>query len=120
MLKLAIGLFIVGALFGAIVLIAILRNKPTPKPVVFIHGGFVALALVLLLITVFTGKTNLLIDISVALFVLAALGGFTLFFIDMQNKPIPKLLAIIHPLVAATALVLLIIGVVAPPTLILS
>lgn len=109
MLTLIIGLFVIGAIFGAIVLTAILRNKPTPKPMVFIHGAFVATALVLLLIVFFTGTTSGLLKVSLAMFILAALGGFTLLFIDLQNKPVPKALAMMHPLLAATALVLLIV-----------
>jgi hypothetical protein len=112
LLKMVIGLFIIGAIFGAVILAAVLRNKPTPKPVVFIHGAFVATALVLLLIAFFkAGQTGKLLEFSLGFFVIAALGGFTLFFIDMQKKPIPKLLAVLHPLLAATGLVLLIIYV---------
>jgi len=111
MLYLAIALFALAAVFRLIVLTAILRNKPTPKPAVFIHGG---LAVTALLIVIFyiaenAGSGPIL---SVVLFVLAALGGLTLFTIDMQKKPIPKWIALVHPLVAVVALVTLILYVV--------
>lgn len=111
LLKIAIALFIIGAIFGLIVLTAILRNQPTPKPVVLFHGLFVATALVLVLIAFFTGQQDKLLLISLGLFVIAAIGGFTMLFTDLLNKPIPKWLAIIHPLVAASGLVVLIVYV---------
>jgi hypothetical protein len=111
MLKLAIVLFVLAAIFGLIVLIAILRNKPTPKPVVFIHGGVAAVAL--LLVILFTaGSSGEGPILSLVLFIIAALGGFTLFATDMRKKPIPKWLAMLHPLAAVAGLISLIIFVV--------
>ena len=110
MLTTAIGLFVLAAIFGAVALIAILKNKPTPKPAVFIHGGVAAIALLLVILSV-AGSTGPSPIVSLALFIIAALGGFTLFAIDIQKKPVPKLLALVHPLVAAVGLVLLILFV---------
>lgn len=111
LLKIAIALFIIGAIFGLIVLTAVLRNRPTPKPVVLFHGLFVATALVLVLITVLTGQTDKLLVSSLVLFIIAAFGGFTLLFNDLLKKPIPKWLAVLHPLIAATGLIALIVYV---------
>lgn len=111
MLISAIVLFIIAAIFGLIILTSILKNKPTPKPIVFIHGPLAAIALILVIsYMVIQGASPLLIT-SVVLFVLAALGGLTLFTIDMRNKPIPKLLAMLHPLIAVAGLIVLIIYV---------
>lgn len=112
MLKFAIVLFILAAVFGLIALLAILKNKPTPKPAVFIHGGLAAFALILLILFT-TGGAGPTPIASLVLFVAAALGGFVLFAMDMQKKPIPKPLAVIHPLVAAIGLILLILFVAA-------
>lgn len=110
MLITAIVLFALAAVFGLVVLTAILKNKPTPKPAVFVHGGLAAVALLLVIIFV-AGSTGASPTTSLVLFILAALGGFTLFAIDMQKKPVPKWLAFVHPIVAAIALVLLIVFV---------
>lgn len=110
MLYVAIGLFVLAAVFGLIVLTAILRNKPTPKPAVFIHGGIAVIALLIVIFYIAQHGSGPIL--SVTLFILAALGGLTLFTIDMQKKPIPKLIAIIHPLVAAAGLVALILYVI--------
>lgn len=109
MLGVAIFLFIVAASFGLIILTAILKNQPTPKPVVFTHGPVAAIALILTILYYFQGHQDTLLLTSIVIFVLAALGGLTMFTIDMSKKPIPKALAIIHPLAAATALVMLVV-----------
>jgi FtsH-binding integral membrane protein len=110
MLYLAIGLFVLAAIFGLIVLTAVLRDQPTPKPAVFIHGGVAAIAL--LLVIFYIAKNNGSGPIwSLVLFILAALGGLTLFTMDMRKKPIPKWIAIIHPLVALAGLLALILYV---------
>lgn len=115
LLKLAIALFIIGAIFGLIVLTSILKNRATPKPMVLFHGVFVATGLLLVLIAFFTSQTDKLLDISLGLFLIAAIGGFTLLFTDLMKKPIPKWLAVIHPLVASAGLICLIVYVL--PTL---
>src|SRR6187549_3401612 len=108
LLKLAIALFIFGAIFGLIVLVSILRNQTTPKPMVAFHGLFVVTALTLVLITYFTGQASKILEISIGLFVIAALGGLTLLTIDLLKRPIPKWLAVLHPIVAASGLLFLI------------
>lgn len=115
LLKVAIALFILGAIFGLIVLTSILRNQSTPKPMVLFHGLFVATGLVLVLITFLSGHSDKLLGISLGLLLIAALGGFTLLFNDLSKKPIPKWLAVLHPILAASGLVVLI--VYALPTL---
>ena len=111
MLKIAIALFVLAAVFGLINLFAILTNRPTPKPAVFIHG---ALAVVALLIVVYFAATTSgpVPLISLGLFVLAALGGLYLFVTDLSKKPVSKVVAIVHPLVAVSGLIALILFVV--------
>ncbi len=108
----AIVLFVVAAVFGLFNLIPILRNKPAPRPTVFIHGGIAALGLLCVILGVAKAAGPSPVT-ALVLFVVAALGGFVLFGIDMQKKPMPKWLAVLHPLIAAVGLVLLILFVVA-------
>lgn len=112
MLPVAIGVFVVAAVFGLVNLIAILQNKPTPKVSVFLHGGIAAVGLLMVVVYVLKHTGSLMASLTA--FVVAALGGFILFGIDMSKKPVPKWLAIIHPLVAAVGLVLLIMFVAMP------
>jgi hypothetical protein len=109
MLGIAIVLFVIAAIFGLFILTAVLRDRPTPKAIVFTHGPLAALAVILVIIYMVMGKVEPLLLVSLALFILAALGGLAMFAIDMKNRPIPKFLALLHPLVAAVALVLLIV-----------
>lgn len=105
----AIILFIIAALFGLVILTAILRDKPTPKPFVIIHGPLAATAIVLLIIDVVKGHAESLLIASLVIFVIAALGGFALYTLDTLKKRIPKPLAILHPLIAISGLIVLII-----------
>lgn len=105
----AIVLFIIAAIFGLVVLTAVLKNEPTPKLAVFIHGPLAAIALIIIIVYAFMSNVQPLLLTSIILFILAALGGLTLFTIDMKKRPIPKTLAVLHPILAVAALVILII-----------
>jgi hypothetical protein len=105
----ALGLFAIAAIFGLYVLSRVLLNKHTPKPAVVFHGGLALLGLLILITYAITGHGSTLLYVSIALFVFAAMGGFYLFTIDMSKKPIPKFVAVIHPLVAITAITALVI-----------
>jgi hypothetical protein len=52
---------------------------------------------------------------SIILFAIAALGGLTLAALRIANRPLPLPLAIVHGLVAATALVIFIVTIVSSP-----
>lgn len=109
MLVVAITLFIFAAFFGLIILTSILKNQPTPKPAVFIHGGIALIALVATVTYIVAGHADTLVLTGLGLLLLAALGGLTLLVVDLSNKPIPKLLALLHPLFAISGVIVLII-----------
>jgi hypothetical protein len=110
MLYLAIALFLTAAVFGVIIASAILRNQPTPKPLVFIHGllGAAALTLVVVYVLKHADKNPM---ISLVLLVIAALGGFVLFARDMTKKPGPIALVLVHALVAVAGVIGLVLFV---------
>ncbi|AUH72041.1 Uncharacterised protein [Legionella sainthelensi] len=113
MLLLAIALFIAAAVCGLILLTAILQDKPVNKAAKNLHGIFAAVGIILVLVYVFIfmpSRSPLLVTSSILL-VLAALGGLTLFILGMKKKKIPKLAAVIHPLIAFAGLLALIIYV---------
>lgn len=112
MLLTAIILFAFAAIFGLAALIPILKNKTTSKPVVFTHGGLAAVALVLVIMATATSSGPAPLP-SLIIFVAAAVGGFIMFALDMMKKPIPKILALGHPILAVVGLVLLILFVFA-------
>lgn len=100
-----IALFGIGAIIGMYLLALVLQNKETPKVVAFVHGGFVAVALVLLIVYL-VKNSNGPVE-SAVLFVIAALGGTVLIYRDMTGKKIPKWLAVAHGLVAVSGFVIL-------------
>lgn len=111
MLTIAIVLFAAAAVFGLVALRAILTNKPASRPVVLTHGAVAAAGLLLVILFSVRSTTTAVPGLSLTLFIIAALGGFVLFALDMQKKPLPKSLAVLHPLIAAAGLVALILFV---------
>ncbi|EKD73067.1 MAG: hypothetical protein ACD_45C00473G0021 [uncultured bacterium] len=112
MLLVAIVFFIFAALLGLAILTKIFKHKSTYKPVVFIHGTLASIALINLAVYVALGHKDLLLIVSFVFFVLTAIGGFTLFTFDINDKQIPKMLAVLHPIGGIISLTLLILYVV--------
>jgi hypothetical protein len=52
-------------------------------------------------------------QLALGIFVVAALGGFLLFALDLKKKQMPSAVVVIHALVAVTAFVLLLVAVFA-------
>jgi peptidoglycan/LPS O-acetylase OafA/YrhL len=102
-----IGLFALGAIIGMYLLALILQDKETPKAVALIHGGFVVIALVMLI--VYITKNSPGPAESLVLFIIAALGGLVVAFRDFTGKKIPKWLAVVHGLVAVAGFIFLLV-----------
>lgn len=101
-------LFVIGALFGLHILINILQDKSTPKVSVVLHGLVNAIGLILVIIGAVNSDDGLL-RASMVGFIVAALGGFYLVYIDLGRKQRPpKPFAIVHPVIAVISLILLI------------
>ncbi len=98
--------FALAAIFGIVLLTYVLSNKETPKAIAFIHGGFAASGLILLIIYALQHQNKTIW--FAGLFVIVALVGFYMFFKDMMGNAVPKTVALIHGLVAATGLIALI------------
>lgn len=109
MLITTIILFGLAAILGLVLITKVLKDRETPKPVVYSHGAAAAAGLVLLILA-YINRGGSLLMISVLLFVVAALGGFILFGRDLTGKGIPKWLAVVHALAAVSGFVLLLIA----------
>ena len=103
-LYLIISLFAIGAIIGMYLLALVLQKKETSKFMAFVHGAFVATALILLIIysSDHPGLTE-----SIVLFVIAALGGLILIIRDLTGKSIPKWLGVMHGLIAVGGFIFL-------------
>ena len=108
MLYLAIALFAVAAVLGLTILVKWLTHKNAPRGVVYSHGLVAATALVLLAIFSLQHPDNFP-KVSLILFVIAALGGFYLFYQDAIKKSNPVAIALVHALLAVSGFVTLLL-----------
>jgi hypothetical protein len=77
--------------------------KRRPMLLSIIHGLVAASALILLIIAVLQDGTGALPKVALALFVIAALGGFVLFTFHLRGRQWPRGLIYIHGLLAVIA-----------------
>jgi hypothetical protein len=111
MLTIAAVLFAVAALGGITLATLHLRHKGLPMALALGHGLLAAAGLVVLIMAVVGGSTGNLVVASLALFVVAALGGFALFSFHLRRQPLPTPVVLIHGLVAVVAFVLLLVRI---------
>ncbi len=111
---LALGLFVLAALVGATMAVMHSIGKtPPPVPLAVLHGVFAASGLVVLLLALwphFSGRAAW----ALGLFVLAAVGGFTLALgFHLRGKPLPSGLIAVHGALAVIAFLILLMAAVA-------
>ena len=97
MLYVTIVLFALAAIVGIIILKNWLTKENTSRAVVFTHGIFAAVGLIMLIVYALQNPTNYP-KASIILFVIGAIGGFYMFAEDLQKKYSPIWLAIVHAL----------------------
>jgi hypothetical protein len=108
MLLTAVGLFAIAALGGLTMAVMHFRGRtPPPVALAMLHGAFAASGLVALTLAVwphFSGRAAL----ALGLFVLAALGGFTMAVgFHRRGKPLPSGLVAGHGALAVIAYLIL-------------
>lgn len=94
----AIAILGMGAIIGMYMLLLILKDQRPTKTAVFIHGLFALIGIVLLIYYCMGNDPGPLE--SVIIFLIAALGGITVWWKDITGQKIPKWLAIAHGLIA--------------------
>lgn len=106
-------LFALAALGG--LTMAVIRLSGTPRPPTWLalgHGAIAATGLITLMSVAATQPIPTLALVSLGVFILAALGGATIFVLfHLKKKPLPILLVFGHGAIAVTALVLLLIAI---------
>lgn len=102
----AIVLFALSAVLGLAILMKWLTKKDVSKGVIYSHGVVAAIALVILIVYAAQNPSNFP-KASIILFVIAALGGFYMFFNDLKKKSSPLAVAFIHALLAVGGFVML-------------
>lgn len=112
MLYLSIALFALAAVLGLTILVKWLTKKEASRAVIYSHGLVAAIALVLLIVYA-AGNPENFPKTSIILFVLAALGGFYMFFYNLKTKLTPVAIAFVHALLAVVGFVALLFFVFA-------
>lgn len=104
-------LFAIAAVGGLILAVVRFRGKPYPPfGLAVVHGLFAAAGLVALILAVAQGHAPSRATIALVLFVVAALGGFVLFFTHLRQSALPIWLMVVHALVAVVAFVVLLVS----------
>lgn len=107
MLLTAAVLFAIAAVGGVTMAVIHFRGANPPIPLAVVHGLFAATALVVLIIGLLGAGTATLGWIALALFLVAALGGFYMFATHVRGRRLPSPVVLVHGLAAAVAFVLL-------------
>jgi hypothetical protein len=111
MLYLIIVAFVLAAIAGLFILKNWITGANTSRALVYAHGAFAALGLVLLIVYYLQNGGDSLRN-SIILFTVAALAGFYMFARDLKGKMSPMALAVVHALVGATGLVMIILTII--------
>lgn len=108
MLYVVIGLFALAAVVGLVLLKNWLVRRTPPRGAVYAHGAIAATGLILLIVYALQNPANYPL-VSLVLFIVAAVGGFYLFYTDITRKLAPNGVALIHALAAVAAFVALLL-----------
>lgn len=111
MLNTAAIVFAIAALGGVVLALHVLRDKFAPWALSILHALLGAVGLVLLIIAVMQGLGGSLAVGSLAVLVVAALGGFFLASFHLRKAFAPKAVVILHALLAVTGFGLLLAAI---------
>lgn len=116
-MTLAVILFAIAALGGAVMAIIRFSGKELPPMgLAILHGLIAAAGLVALIVAVIGSPASTKAVIALVLFAGAAIGGFVLFSYHLRRQALPKPYVVIHGLVAVVAFVILLLAVFAART----
>lgn len=110
MIYLPVILFAIAAAGGLTLVVMKFSGKGLPWPVVIGHGFFAATGLVALIGNVYQNSQIFLMNLSLALFLITALGGFTLLSFHLRKKAQPQALILVHGGAAIISFILLVIA----------
>jgi len=113
-MTIALVLFAIAAVGGLVIAVMRFKGKPyPPMGLALVHGAVAAAGLVTLIALVVQSQHASGATTALVLFVVAALGGFALFFHHLRKVALPKWLVVVHALVAVTGFILLLAAALA-------
>jgi hypothetical protein len=106
-----IVIFAIAAVIGLTMALDVFKGQFPKVPSAVLHGIFAASGLVLLLLAVFVHGAGGPVLWALCLFLIAALGGFTLAFgFHARKKPLPGGVVVVHAAVAVIGFLLLLVA----------
>jgi hypothetical protein len=113
MLLASLVLFAVAAVGGATLAVMRLTNRPLPLALALGHGAIAAAGLVVLIVAVVgAAAVGTMLTAALVLFVIAAIGGFTLLSFHLRKKSLPIPLMLGHGGAAVVAFLVLLSQVI--------
>lgn len=110
-MTIALVLFALAAMGGLVLALQRLSGKPLPSlPLALVHGAAAASGLIALIVVVANGSAAGAAKVGLALFLVAALGGFFLFSKHLRQAALPIPVVVVHALVAVAGFVTLLIS----------
>jgi hypothetical protein len=107
----AVVLFALAAVGGVILAVIRFRGQPYPPlGLALVHGAAAAAGLVALIVAVAPGTAPSLATTALVLFLIAAGGGFVLFFNHLRKIALPIWLVVVHALAAVVAFLILLVA----------
>src|ERR1039457_3196677 len=100
MLTASIVRFLYAALSGLVMAVGIFRGAKLWVPPALGHGVLAATALVLALLVAIAPGVAAIVNYDVTVLVPAALGGFFLLSFHLRGKPHPRVVVVLHALLA--------------------
>ena len=110
-MNMALILFAIAAVGGIVLALIRFKGKPyPPMALALVHGAVAAAGLVMLISVVAQHQGTSSATTALVLFIVAALGGFGLFFHHVRKVALPVWLVVVHALVAVSAFLILLLG----------
>jgi hypothetical protein len=110
MIYLPVILFAIAAVGGLTMVIIKYGGKAIPLPLAALHGILAAAGLVALIYNVAQNTSSTIMNVSLVLFLIVAVGGFILLSFHLRSKPHPDSLIAIHGAGAVISFVLLLVA----------
>ena len=111
MLTAALILLVIAALGGIVMASRIFKGDEPPKAIAVVHGLAVVPAIILLLVAVMNGNEDDAVTAAFVLSLLAAGGGLYLVSRHIRNRPHPRMVVVMHGLLAAATIITLAVAV---------
>ena len=105
-----LALFAVAAVLGATLAIRHFQGKSLPLPLAFTHGAFGALGILGLIFYGASSGFSEMWKTALAIFIVVALGGFTMVALHVRKGKPPTPIVILHGIGAVVAFVILLLS----------